>query len=106
MRNPAFALRQEWAHYDDVMATAILFVLGIVNFALNHAVMACDHPVMRQMPPLIRSVNQRFSLVIEFGMLVAGMMLAAQGMVWGVIGYGLYSLINGASAWLILTGRV
>lgn len=88
------------------MAVAVIFVLGIMNFALNRAVMACNHPLMRQLPPVLKALNQRFSLVIEFVMLVAGLLLTAQGMAWGAICYGLYTMMNGFSAWLILTGRV
>lgn len=88
------------------MTVAIIFVLGIVNFALNRAVMACNHPLMRQLSPVLRAMNRRFSLVIEFVMLVAGLLLTAQGMAWGALGYAAYSVMNGLSAWLILSGRV
>jgi hypothetical protein len=88
------------------MAVAVIFVLGIVNFALNRAVMTCNHPLLRHMPPLLKTMNRRFSLLIEYVMLVAGMLLAAQGWAWGAIGYGVYSMMNGFSAWLILSGRV
>jgi hypothetical protein len=94
------------AHYSCRMAVAVIFVLGIINFALNRAVMACNHPLMQQMPPLLKAMNQRFSLLMEYLMLVAGMLLAAQGWAWGAIAYGVYSMMNGFSAWLILSGRV
>ncbi len=53
------------AAHDDALGWA----------ALNRAVMASNHPLLRQMPPLLKTMNQRFSLLIEFLMLVAGMFL-------------------------------
>jgi hypothetical protein len=39
-------------------------------------------------------------------MLVGGLLLAADGVAWGALGYLFYSLLNALSAWLILSGRI
>ena len=39
-------------------------------------------------------------------MLLGGLLLASEGIVWGALGYLAYSLLNAISAWLILSGRV
>ena len=55
---------------------------------------------------LYRSLGGRFSLVVEFGLLVGTMLLVASGGVWWAWGYLVYTAMNGLSAWLILSGRV
>ncbi|MEM7780479.1 MAG: hypothetical protein AAF697_08835 [Pseudomonadota bacterium] len=85
---------------------AIIFVLGIANFALHSAVLRNGHKMLEQMPRLIRKLGGRLTLVAEFAVLLAAMLLAANGwtsLVWIYLGY---SALNAVSAWLILTGRI
>lgn len=88
------------------MAILITFLLGIGNFALHRAIMDSGHPLLDQMPWFFHALSRRLSLVVEFLMLLGGLLLAAEGIAWGALGYLLYSLLNAISAWLILTGRV
>lgn len=88
------------------MAIAILFVLGIGNFALHRAVLESGHPLLRRMPRLAGGRRGSGSLLLEFAVLLAAMLLAANGwtaIVWFYIGY---SALNALAAWLILGGRV
>ncbi|MFM2372451.1 MAG: hypothetical protein RIS85_2173, partial [Pseudomonadota bacterium] len=48
----------------------------------------------------------RFTLILEFLLLVAALTFAAEGNVSGPIAYVIYSVLNSFSSWLILTGRV
>ena len=88
------------------MVVLLTFLLGIANFAMHRAVMESGHPLIDRMPWFYHALNRRLSLVVEFIMLLAGMLLAAQGFAWGAVGYVLYSALNALSAWMILTGRV
>ena len=90
------------------MALGILitFLCGMANFALHKAVLECGHPLVRQMPWLFGPQGGRFSLVVEFMMLLGSMLMVASGSTGWAWGYAVYSLFNGVSAWLILTRRV
>ena len=88
------------------MALLFLFLLGIVNFAMHKAVIESGHPLLGRMPWFFHMLNGRFSLVVEFTMLLAAMLMTAQGSSAWAWGYAFYSLLNGLSAWLILSGRV
>jgi len=88
------------------MAILLTFLLGIGNFALHRAVMESGHPLLGQMPWFYHAMSRRLSMVVEYLMLLGGLLLAAEGVVWGAVGYMLYSVLNGVSAWLILSGRV
>lgn len=88
------------------MAILLTFLLGIGNFALHRAVMESGHPLIGQMPWFYHAMSRRLSMVVEYLMLLGGLLLAAQGVVWGAVGYMLYSVLNGISAWLILSGKV
>ena len=54
----------------------------------------------------LSATSRRLSLTIEFLMLLSGLLLASEGIVWGALAYLGYSLLNAISAWLILSGRV
>lgn len=88
------------------MAILIIFLLGVGNFALHRAIIDSGHPLLDQLPWFYHALSSRFSLVVEFLMLLGGMLLAAEGSAWGALGYLAYSLLNAISAWLILSGRV
>lgn len=88
------------------MAILIIFLLGVGNFALHRAIMESGHPLLGEIPWLTNTASRRVSFGIEFLMLLGGLMLAADGIAWGALGYLGYSLLNAVSAWLILSGRV
>lgn len=89
-----------------VMAILLLFILGIANFAMHKAVLESGHPLLGQMPWFFHLLSGRFSLAVEFVMLLAAMLMVASGALAWAWGYAAYSLLNGVSAWLILSGRV
>ena len=88
------------------MAVALIFFLGVGNFALHKAVMESDHPMTQQIPWLANPSGRKAAFIMEFGVLFAAMLFAANGWPSLAWGYLIYSSLNGASAWLILTGRV
>ena len=88
------------------MAILLLFLLGVANFAMHKAVLESGHPLLGQMPWFIHLLGGRFSLLVEFLMLLGSMLMVTQGSAGWVWGYAAYSGLNGLSAWLILSGRV
>jgi hypothetical protein len=87
------------------MALIVLFILGVGNFAMHRAI--------GQRPPHVdaramvrQSDGGYFSLLIEYLMLLACMVMTAQGSAGWVWGYGLYTMANGVAAWLVLSRRI
>lgn len=88
------------------MPILLLFLLGIANFAMHKAVIESGHPLLGRMPWFFHMLGGRFSLWVEFLMLLAAMLMSASGAIeWAWI-YVAYSVMNGVSAWLILTRRI
>jgi hypothetical protein len=89
-----------------IFSLAIMFLLGIGNFALHRAVLDSGHPLVEQLPGLAQSLGGRLTLAAEFLVLLAAMLLVAND--WSELAwvYAGYSALNVASAWLILSGRV
>ena len=86
-----------------VLLTALL---GVGNFAMHKAVLESRHAILEQMPALLRSLGGKASLIAEFVLLLGALLLVANGYpAWG-LGYLLYTLLNGLSAWLILSRKV
>ena len=88
------------------MAIVFLFLLGVANFAMHKAVLESGHPLLRQAPWFFHLLGGRFSLIVEFLMLLGSMLMAAQGSAVWAWGYAAYSGLNGLSVWLILSGRI
>lgn len=88
------------------MGLLFVFLLGIGNFAAHKAVLHSNHPLLGSVPWFFSLLGGKFSLAIEFTMLLGALLMIASGsMVWALF-YGVYSAVNLASAWLILTGRI
>ncbi len=88
------------------MGVVLIFLLGIANFAVHKAVLDSRHPLLGQVPMFFHLLGGRFSLVVEFLMLLGALLMVSQGSggwLWLYLGY---SGVNAVSAWLILTGRV
>ena len=88
------------------MGLWFVFLLGIGNFAAHRAVLESRHPLLGQVPMFFHLLGGRFSLIVEFLMLLGALLMVSQGSdgwVWLYLGY---SGVNAVSAWLILTGRV
>ena len=88
------------------MGLIITFLLGIGNFTLHKAVMESGHPLLGRMPWFYHALGGRFSLGVEFLMLLAALLFVSQGMLTAGVVYIVYSMLNSFSAWLILTERI
>lgn len=89
-----------------MFAVAIIFVLGVANFALHKAVLESGHALLGQVPGFVHMLGGRLSLITEFLVLLAAMMLAANGWPSLLWAYLVYTGLNAFAAWLILSGRV
>lgn len=87
------------------MAVALIFILGIGNFAMHKAVIESRHPLLKQARWLSTKLGQRIALGLEFTVLLTAMMLAANGWPQLAIAYLIYTGLNALTAWLILSGR-
>ncbi|MFM5948893.1 MAG: hypothetical protein ACKOPM_06650 [Novosphingobium sp.] len=88
------------------MGLFLAFLLGIGNFAAHRAVLDSDHPMLARAPWLFQMMGGRFSLALEFIMLVGAMLMIAQGSASWALFYALYSSVNLGAAWLIVTKRI
>lgn len=88
------------------MLIFLLFILGTANFAMQKAVLESRHPMLDALPGFYKRGGGRFSLGFEFVVLVVAMILTAQGWSGAAVAYGIYSALNLATAWLILSGRI
>lgn len=88
------------------MGLILVLLFGIGNFAAHKAVLESRHPILGQIPWFFYLLGGRFSLLIEFAMLLGAMLLVQQGATIWVLFYVGYSVVNLASAWLILSGRI
>lgn len=88
------------------MAIVLLFMLGVANFAMHKAVLESGHPLLGQTPWFVHMLGGRFSLGVEFLMLLGAMLMVDTGALGWAWGYGVYSVVNGLAAWLILSRRV
>ncbi|MCC6828802.1 MAG: hypothetical protein IT550_11310 [Novosphingobium sp.] len=88
------------------MGIVMIFFLGVANFAMHKAVLESGHPLLGHAPWFMHLLGGRFSLLVEFLMLVGAMLMVAEGSPGWAWGYGVYSTLNALSAWMILSGRV
>ena len=86
--------------------TIIIFMLGVGNFALGHAVFDSGHPLFARLPRTSQVLARRASLLTEFVVLYFALLLSVQGWPGFVWAYCAYTAVNGLAGWLILTGRV
>jgi hypothetical protein len=69
-------------------------------------VLGSGHPALAELGWLVQSLGGRASLLLEFVLLVAALLLAAAGHPgWAWVYFG-YSALNALAAWLILTRRM
>jgi hypothetical protein len=88
------------------MGLILIFFFGIGNFAAHKAVLESHHPLLDQVPLFFQLLGGRFSLLIEFAMLLGAMLMVAQGSLGWALFYGAYTAVNALSAWLIMSGRI
>ena len=85
------------------MVVALVFLMGVANFALHQAVRLSGHPILEQMQ-WFRAGNGKATLALEFLVLLAALALAMQGLPGIAWGYGFYTALNALAAWLLLRG--
>lgn len=88
------------------MFVALTFLLGIGNFAVHRAVLNSEHPLLGQATWFFQMLGGRFSLVVEFVMLLGAMLMVSDGSAGWAWFYAGYSAVNATSAWLLLSGRI
>jgi lipopolysaccharide/colanic/teichoic acid biosynthesis glycosyltransferase len=88
------------------MLILLVFFLGVANFAMNKAVLESDHPILDELPALFRSFDGRMPLVAEFVVLLAAMLMTANGYSGFAWGYLAYSAFGIATAWAIVSHRI
>lgn len=88
------------------MTILLLFLLGIANFAMHKAVLESGHPLLTQAPRYFHMLGGRFSLGVEFFMLLGSMLMVDAGVTGWAWGYAIYSALNVVAAWLILSDRL
>lgn len=88
------------------MVLALLFALGVANFAIHKAVLESGHPLVDAMPHAFRRGGGRMSLFFEFMVLLAAMLMATNGWQGAVVIYLIYSLLNIVTGWMLLNGRI
>lgn len=88
------------------MGLILTLLLGIGNFAVHKAVLESRHPVLGRVPWFFNLMGGRFSLAVEFVLLLGALLMVQQGAsIWALF-YAGYSAVNLVSAWLILSGKV
>ena len=88
------------------MGIAIIFILGVANFALHRAVLESGHSIVSIMQSGSSIFTPKVTLALEFALLLAAMLLVAYGVEGFGWTYGVYTLLNALTAWLILTKRI
>ncbi len=87
------------------MAILFTFLLGIGNFALHKAVIESRHPVVALLPRFLVGSGGRGSMIAEFAILLAVMLMIGNGHAGWSWAYLIYSGSNAIAAWLILSHR-
>ena len=88
------------------MAILMLFVLGVANFAMHKAVLESGHPLVTRTAHYFGLLGGQLGFAMEFIALLGTMLMVDAGMTGWAWVYLIYSLFNGLSAWLILSGRL
>lgn len=88
------------------LATIVIFVAGVANFALNRAVFDSGHPLLARLPRSSRVLGKRAALVTEFAVLFFALLLSVEGWPGFAWAYLAYTGFNGVAAWLILSRKV
>lgn len=88
------------------MPVIAIFLMGIGNFAMHKAVLESGHHLLGKYALSRGGGAARFTLAVEFAVLLGVMLASANGWPAVASGYFCYTLANGLSAWLILSGRV
>ncbi|PXW72916.1 hypothetical protein C7451_11137 [Blastomonas natatoria] len=89
------------------MATILIFLCGIINFALHKATMESGHPMAAQMHALFQGFMRGWgSYMLEYLILLSALGFAALGYTIALPAYIVYTGMNGLAGWAILTGKI
>ncbi len=99
----AFCNRRREVHNYVAMALIIIFLLGIANFALHRAVLESRHPKLDEIGWFTQRFGKGAMLGMEFIVLLAALLMVADGWAFIAWAYLAYSLLNAGAAWLILS---
>ena len=88
------------------MALILPFLLGMINFAMQRAVLESGHPALGRMPWFVHKLGGRIALGSEFAVLLAAMLMVGTGATWAGWVYAGYTAVNAVAVWLIVTRRV
>ena len=61
------------------MMIVLVFMLGVANFALHKAVLESGHPLLGRLPWYVHMLGGRLTLLTEFMVLLAAMLLTSTG---------------------------
>ncbi len=77
-------------------------ILGVFNFALHAAVLERGYRLSESLPDYLDRLGGRLTFLAEFAVLLAAMLIAANG--WPEMGwaYLAYSALNAMAAWFLL----
>lgn len=89
-----------------MLILAILFVLGMANFAMHQAIVESRAAQVPGLAFLTSCAARLMALLVELALLIAAMGLASAGWTGSVVVYAIYTCLNGLAAWLIATGRI
>jgi hypothetical protein len=85
----------------------LVFVLGVANFGMHKAVVESGHPFVEDSKLYFgRHFGQKSSYILEFVILLAVLVFAANGSWIAPAVYLIYTGLNSLAAWLLLTGRI
>ncbi|PZU16534.1 hypothetical protein [Qipengyuania sp. YIM B01966] len=89
-----------------MLALALIFLMGIGNFAAHQAVLHSGHPLLGEVPWFVHLLGGKIGLASEFLILLAAMLLSADGSAVPGWIYALYTAFNLGAAWMIVTRRI
>lgn len=86
-----------------LMATIIVFLLGIANFAMHKAMLESRHPMVAEARASLGWLTRSpLSYALEFAILVAALGFARIEAPLIALFYGGYTAINALGAWFLL----
>lgn len=102
MKRAAFAKGRE----PVKMLLIVCFFMGTANFAMHRAVAESGHPFVEDSKRYFRTYFGPYgSYAIELAFLIGAMWLAHEGSLAVSLLYAVYTAINGAATWWLLSGK-
>ena len=88
------------------MLLIFCFFMGIANFAMHKAVSESGHPFVEETKLYFSPHFSPYgSYAIELALLIGALWFAHDGSLAVALTYGVYTGINAAATWLLLSGR-